>query len=277
MIKGHKFCRTIKKTSDTRIMGDPYISLTSSAAISSQETCKLSLETHAKLIKEALASIGQTNGCTNEFRIKRYLSMSYGIPRFDTDVCLRILTDRGHLIRIKYNNGNICYRESKDFHNRGAVLNRPIVSKMITTAVKNLISSTGGDVNKCFLASEIAEAITALVTDPLKAPPKECRGVRLFESLFLEGKYGNLCVLPDGRYVLDENGDRKRSIWPYLVLTSDQEEEEEEEQTNTNQSLFNDPITVVGGELVSTEDAASTSSHCGISSMSQTTASRPEN
>ncbi|KAM3181226.1 hypothetical protein ACTXT7_014781 [Hymenolepis weldensis] len=256
-------------------MGDPYFSHKSCAAIPPQQTCKVSFETHAKLIKEAIASIGQTNGCTNEFRIKRYLSINYGIPRSDTDVCLRILTDRGNLIRIKYNNGIICYRESKDFQNRGTLLNRPIVSEMITNAVKNLISSTGGDVNKCFLASEIAEAITAIVTDPLKPPPKECRGVRLFESLFLEGKYGSLCVLPDGGYVLDENGDRKRSIWSYLVLTSDQEEEEE--QTNINQSTFNDPITVGGGELVSTEDAAPTLPHCGIPSVSQTPASRPEN
>ncbi|VDL59077.1 unnamed protein product [Hymenolepis diminuta] len=258
-------------------MGKPHFLLTSSAVISSQQTSKLSLETHAKLIKEALASIEQTNGCTNEFRIKRYLSLNYGIPHSDIDVCLRILTDRGHLVRIKYNNGNICYRESKDFQDRGEMLNRPIVSKMIITAVKNLISSTGGDVNKCFLASEIAEAISALVTDPLRPPPKECRGVRLFESLFLEGKYGNLCVLPDGRYVLDENGDRKRSIWPYLVLTSDQEEEE---QIDANQSIFNDPITAVGGEIGSIENAAPISPHCRISSvvtLSQTTDSKSEN
>lgn len=184
---------------------------------------------HREIILEAIDKLRDRKARPDMERISCLLRRQHNIQPSDTQICLGRLAELGAVVCVDYK-GNLSYRNPTKWRKTAAsavgITNKSSISKRLTEAVRSLIPE-GGDTSQSFTFFQIEQAIKAL-KPPTAAPgivsgdgetdstsantlPPELVGSGLKISLDKEANYGNLAKLHDGRYVLDENGDRKRS------------------------------------------------------------------
>ncbi|VDL19048.1 unnamed protein product [Hymenolepis diminuta] len=133
----------------------------------------------------------------------------------ETETCLRVLADRGIIAQVHFNRG-IRYVDPRIYQDHGVVLNRPYVSEVLVDVLKHLTRNAGDNKDSSFTASDIEQCLQSAFGN---ARVSELRDVELLKSLLIEGRHGKLCLLPNGRYLLDEDNHHKgiveRTIDPY--------------------------------------------------------------
>nr|CDS26912.1 conserved hypothetical protein [Hymenolepis microstoma] len=177
-------------------------------------------------ILEAIDKLRDRKARPDMERISCLLRRQHNIQPPDTQLCLTRLAETGSILCVDYK-GNLSYRNPAKWRKTAAsavgIANKPNISKRLIEAVRSLIPE-GGDKSQSFTLFQIEQAIKN--QKPPQNPegegesststnilPPELTGSGLKISLDKEVNYGGLAKLHDGRYVLDEHGEKKhRSI-----------------------------------------------------------------
>lgn len=202
---------------------------TPEANIASLEKCNFNRD----LILEAIDKLRDRKARPDMERISCLLRRQHNIPPSDTQICLNRLAEVGAVVCVDYK-GNLSYRNPtkwrKTATSTGAITNRPNITKRLIDAVRSLIPE-GGDPNQSFTLFQIEQALKQLKpsvpsattsgenegdVSSMAAPMPELTGSNLRVCVEREAIFGKLAKLSDGRFVLDENGDRKRNTGPAL-------------------------------------------------------------
>ncbi|KAL5964264.1 Atherin [Taenia solium] len=202
---------------------------TPEANIASLEKCNFNRD----LILEAIDKLRDRKARPDMERISCLLRRQHNIPPSDTQICLNRLAEVGAVVCVDYK-GNLSYRNPtkwrKTATSTGTITNRPNISKRLIEAVRSLIPE-GGDPNQSFTLFQIEQALKQLKpsvpstatpgenegdASSAAAPIPELTGSNLRVCMEREAIFGKLAKLPDGRFVLDENGDRKRNTGPAI-------------------------------------------------------------
>lgn len=170
---------------------------------------------HQQAIKSAIWHLNTFTSNASKSRIKKYLFKHHHIHPMETETCLRVLADRGIIAVVHFNHG-IRYMDPKIYQDHGVVLNKPYVSEVLVDVLKHLTRNAGDNEDSSFTASDIEQCLQSAFGN---ARVSELRDVELLKSLLIEGRHGKLCLLPNGRYLLDEDNHHKgiieRTIDPY--------------------------------------------------------------
>uniref|UniRef100_A0A5K3EYK0 PHD finger protein 10 n=2 Tax=Mesocestoides corti TaxID=53468 RepID=A0A5K3EYK0_MESCO len=178
---------------------------------------------HRGLILEAIDKLRDRKARPDLERISCLLRRQHNISPSETQLCLSRLAENGSVVCVDYK-GNMSYRNPSKWRKTAAsavgITNRPHISRRILEAIRSLIPE-GGDTTQGFSIFQIEQAIKQLTpaTPPSgdadseqgAASTPELTGPALRICLDREATYGKLAKLVDGRYVLDETGDRKRT------------------------------------------------------------------
>lgn len=197
------------------------------ANIASLEKC----EFHSGLILDAIDKLRERKARPDFERISCLLRRQHNISQTETRVCLNRLAENGSVVCVDYK-GNLSYRNPSKWRKtaNSTVSNRPCVSNRLIEAIRSLVPEEATDAPQGFTLFQIEQAIKEL--GPLITPPgtteseesqpqqtttvamPELTGPTLRVCLDREASYGRLAKLNDGRYVLDENNEKKRTIAP---------------------------------------------------------------
>ncbi|VDO03345.1 unnamed protein product [Rodentolepis nana] len=177
-------------------------------------------------ILEAIDKLRDRKARPDMERISCLLRRQHNIQPSDTQLCLTRLAEDGSILCVDYK-GNLSYRNPAKWRKTAAsavgIANKPAISKRLIEAVRSLIPE-GGDKSQSFTLFQIEQAIKnqkppqnsegeGESSTSANTLPPELTGSGLKISLDKEVNYGGLAKLHDGRYVLDENGEKKhRSI-----------------------------------------------------------------
>ena len=179
---------------------------------------------HRDLILEAIDKLRERKARPDVERISCLLRRQHKVPPTDTQFCLNRLSEMGSIACVDYK-GNMSYRNPSKWRktaaSAGSITNRPTISRRLLDAVRSLIPE-GGDANQGFTLFQIEQALKQLKPPTTNAeteaessstsvPVIELTGSNLRMCLDREATYGKLAKLVDGRYVLDESGDKKRN------------------------------------------------------------------
>ncbi|CDS35730.1 conserved hypothetical protein [Echinococcus multilocularis] len=184
-----------------------------------------------ELILEAIDKLRDRKARPDMEHISSLLRRQHNIPPSDTQICLSRLAEVGAVVCVDYK-GNLSYRNPTKWRkaatSSGIITNRPNISRRLLDAVRSLIPE-GGDSNQSFTLFQIEQALKQLkpsvpsATAPgenegdsssVASPMTELTGSSLRMCIEREAIFGKLFKLPDGRFTLDENGDKKRSTVP---------------------------------------------------------------
>ncbi|KAM3177082.1 hypothetical protein ACTXT7_005221 [Hymenolepis weldensis] len=170
---------------------------------------------HQEAIKSAIWHLNTFNSNASKGRIKKYLFKHHHIHPMETETCLRALADRGIIALVHFNQG-IRYVDPRIYQDHGVILNRPYVSEVLVDVLKHLTRNAGGNKDSSFTVSDIEQCLQSAFGNTRVS---ELRDAELLKSLLIEGRHGKLCLLPNGRYLLDEDNHHKgiieRTIDPY--------------------------------------------------------------
>ncbi|VUZ55821.1 unnamed protein product [Hymenolepis diminuta] len=177
-------------------------------------------------ILEAIDKLRDRKARPDMERISCLLRRQHNIQPSDTQICLTRLAETGSILCVDYK-GNLSYRNPAKWRKTATsavgIANKPNISKRLIEAVRSLIPE-GGDKSQSFTIFQIEQAIknqkppqNSEGENDSNAPTNtllpELTGSGLKISLDKEVNYGGLAKLHDGRYVLDEHGEKKhRSI-----------------------------------------------------------------
>ncbi|KAM3175282.1 hypothetical protein ACTXT7_008814 [Hymenolepis weldensis] len=177
-------------------------------------------------ILEAIDKLRDRKARPDMERISCLLRRQHNIQPSDTQICLTRLAETGSILCVDYK-GNLSYRNPAKWRKTAAsavgIANKPNISKRLIEAVRSLIPE-GGDKSQSFTIFQIEQAIKnqkpsqnsegendSNTSSSTLLPELTGSGLKI--SLDKEVNYGGLAKLHDGRYVLDEHGEKKhRSI-----------------------------------------------------------------
>nr|CDS30697.1 histone acetyltransferase myst3 [Hymenolepis microstoma] len=142
-----------------------------------------------------------------------YLHKYHKISSSDTEICLRYLLESEDIIAVN-NRGNVYYRNSKTAGVlKGVKLNNPLISQCLSGVLRYLNDTEGSKENEGFHHSQIEEALKSFLASKMSDGkncqfhlPTELIAENLLLTLDKEVKFGKLGRLPNGLYVLDEDG-----------------------------------------------------------------------
>ncbi len=181
---------------------------------------------HKGLILDAIDKLRERKARPDLERISCLLRRQHNISPAETQVCLTRLAENGSVFCVDYK-GNLSYRNPSKWRKTAipsiGATNRPNVSKRLVDAVKSLMKEGSSETPQGFTLLQIEQAVKELqpaATQPsgdqpseeaASVPIPELTGSTLRICLDREATYGKLAKLNDGKYVLDESGEKKRA------------------------------------------------------------------
>ncbi|TGZ63717.1 hypothetical protein CRM22_006765 [Opisthorchis felineus] len=210
-----------------------------------------SMDFHRDEILDAIDKLRERKARPDFERISCMLKRYRNINPDQTQVCLGRLAAAGAVVCVDYK-GNLSYRNPSKWRKtatRSGITNLPSVSAKLVDAVRRLMAGTVYQANVCgsdqafsslmptvagpnggYSLFQIERALqVAEVTNTDSSNSQTSRRLSLLTGATLrvcldrEATHGKLAKTPDGRYVLDESGERKRlssisvAAAPYLL------------------------------------------------------------
>lgn len=187
---------------------------------------------HRDAILDAIDKLRDRKARPDFERISCLLKRYQNINPEQTQLCLGKLADAGAVVCVDYK-GNLSYRNPSKWRKTAAisgcgVTNLPSVSQRLVDSVQYLTDSSNGNSgsnpqlippvqpgpNGGFSLFQIERALQTIgmgsVSTTTKNAP-ELTGATLRVCLDREATHGRLAKTQDGRYILDETGERKKS------------------------------------------------------------------